>query len=69
MPKMAINVYLGEEEIRKHDFKGGEKCLIGDEGIWMEDENIFADYLFHEKKRNAIKKRKVRETQGANENM
>ncbi len=30
----------------------------------MEDENIFAVYLFHEKKRNSIEKQKVRETQG-----
>jgi len=43
--------------------------LIGDEEVWMEDENMFAVYLFHKKKRHSIKKNKVRETQGANENM
>ncbi len=64
------NEYLfREEEIRKHNVKGGEKCLIRDEEVWMEDENIFAVYLFHKKKRHSIKKSKVRETQGANENM
>jgi len=41
----------------------------GDEEVWMEDENIFAVDLLHEKKRRSIKKSKVRETQGANENM
>jgi len=35
----------------------------------MEDKNIFAVYLFHEKKRHSIRKSKVKETQGANENM
>ncbi len=60
---------LGEEEIRNHDVKGGEKCLIGDEVIWMEDKNVFAVYIMYEKKRHSIKKSMVRETQGVNENM
>jgi len=41
--------------------------LIEDEEVWMEDKNIFALYLFHEKKRQSFKKSKVRETQGARE--
>ena len=67
MPKMAMNVYLGRKKIRKHDVKCGEKHLIGDEEVWMEDENIFAVYLLHGKKRHYIKRSKVRETQGARE--
>ena len=36
---MARNVYMGrKQEIRKRDFKGGGKCLIGDPEVWMEDE-------------------------------
>jgi len=31
---------FGEEEVRNHDIKGGEKCLIGDEEVWMKDENL-----------------------------
>jgi len=57
----------GEEEVRNHDVKGGEKYLIGDPEVWMEDENIFAVYLLHGKKRHYIKRSKVRETQGARE--
>ncbi len=43
---------FGEEELRRHDPKGGEKCLIGDPEVWMVDENIFAVYLFHEETRD-----------------
>jgi len=43
--------------------------LIGDEVIWMKDKNIFAVYLMHGKTRHSIKKSKLRETQGVNENM
>jgi len=59
----------GEEEIRKHDFKGGGKCLIGDPEVWMEDGNIFAVYLFHEETRPSMEKRKVRETKEAREDV
>jgi len=58
---------FGEEEIRKHDVKGGEKCLIGNEEVWMEDENIFAVYLFHQETRHSMEENKVRESQGARE--
>jgi len=57
----------GEEEVRNHDVKGGGKYLIGDPEVWMENENIFAVYLLHGKKRHYIKSSKVRETQGARE--
>jgi len=57
----------GEEEIRKHDFKGGGKCLIGDPEVWMEDENIFAVYLFHEETRHSMEENKVRESPGERE--
>jgi len=60
---------FGEEENRKLDVKGRDKHLIGDEEIWMEDTNIFAIHLLHEKKRYFIKKIKVRETQGASKNI
>ena len=59
---------FGEEELRKHDLKGGEKCLIGDEEVWMEDENIFSVYLFHEETRHSMEERKGRESPGAREN-
>jgi len=55
---------FGEEEVRNHGVKGGEKCLNGDPEVWMEDENIFAVYLLHGKKRHYIKRSKVRETHG-----
>jgi len=58
---------IGEEENRKHDFKGGENCLIRDPEVWMEDENIFVVYLLHEKKRHSIKRSKRRETHGERE--
>jgi len=58
---------FGEEEIRKPDARGREKCLIGDKEVWMEDENIFAVYLLHEKKRHSITKNRVRETHGERE--
>ena len=38
--------------------------MLGDEEVWMEDENILAVYLFHEKQRHFIKRSKVRETHG-----
>ncbi len=46
---------FGEEEIRIHEDKGGEKFLIGDPVFWMKDENIFAVYLFHEETRRVGK--------------
>ncbi len=58
---------FGEEEIRKHDVKCGEKCLIGDEEVWMEDENIFAVYLFDEATRHSMEENKVRESPGERE--
>jgi len=54
---------LGEEEVRNHHVKGGEKCLIGDEEVWMIDEN--AVYLFHEETRHSMEKKKGRESQKA----
>ncbi len=56
---------FGEEDIRKHVFKVGEKCLIEDPEVWMEDENIFAVYLFHEETRQSMEKGKVGEIQEA----
>jgi len=58
---------FGEEEVRNHDVKGGEKFLIGDPEFWMEDENIFAVYLFHEETRHSMEERKGRKSQGARE--
>jgi len=56
---------FGEEEIRKRDFQGGEKCLIGDPEVWMEDQNVV--YLFDEETRHSMEERKGRESPGARE--
>jgi len=71
MPKMAINDYLGRKKSENMmSSQGREKFLIRDEEVWMGSENILAVYLFHERQRHSIlRKSKVRETQGANENM
>ena len=39
--------------------------MIGDQEVWMEDENIFAVYLFDEETRHSMEKSKVGETQEA----
>ena len=41
--------------------------MIGDPEFWMEDENIFAVYLFHEETRHSMEERKGRKSQGARE--